>query len=256
MTALLASVGVALWVGERWKVPTAERRHLAFSAASASVEDVGADLVLTDTEREEVGKAQEDDAKELLRAAAHPAPPLTASEPVPRGNPGGRAAPVVRVERERRGRHEWIVVFSSGSGVVNVRSAKALSADVVGLKARGDVIIGRQEGEWIALALEPGYIKESLAYPPTTLLKKLNAMYALLSAGSCRDIGRFPIIDKKSVPGSWTCTWVYQHNSEHPTGQRSGTRRMLLTGREPLHGKPGLELGPRGSRQDVASLLQ
>lgn len=49
----------------------------------------------------------------------------------------------------------WEVVAQGG---VNVRAARDVGAQVFGGKCRGEVVLGRQEGDWVALMGEPGFM--------------------------------------------------------------------------------------------------
>merc|ERR1719215_2003816 len=50
----------------------------------------------------------------------------------------------------------WMVLLP---GVSNVRSAQDITSLVLRTKVQGDQLLGYQEGDWIALAEEDGYMK-------------------------------------------------------------------------------------------------
>mmetsp|Transcript_35611 Transcript_35611/g.70410 ORF Transcript_35611/g.70410 Transcript_35611/m.70410 type:complete len:665 (-) Transcript_35611:127-2121(-) len=64
----------------------------------------------------------------------------------------------------------WEVVYSSG---VNIRLAKDPSSLVIGCKPAGSIVCGRQEGDWLALAGEPGFMM--LSSGATCLLRQVPA---------------------------------------------------------------------------------
>lgn len=104
------------------------------------------------------------------------------------------------VGREAEGDFEWEVVFDDGP--VNVRSKKDLHSSVLSIKRKGDIIIGREAGSWVELIHEHGFVKRLLLEPHTVLLKHKRVSYAQLSSGSCRDVGRFPILDASACYGA------------------------------------------------------
>lgn len=65
----------------------------------------------------------------------------------------------------------WEVMYHTG---VNVRSAKDLSATILGFKLPGARFLGRQEGNWVALFGEPGYMM---------LTKDTKVLVALVAGG-------------------------------------------------------------------------
>jgi len=88
------------------------------------------------------------------------------------------------------GSKEWEVVYP---GALNVRKEKDLAADVVSVKLAGTIVVGRQQGDWLALIREPGFMKMSLE--GETFLKERTVSYAKLMTGSCGDSDLFPIYD-------------------------------------------------------------
>jgi len=85
----------------------------------------------------------------------------------------------------RRNVSEWVVVSDES---VHVRNQKDSSSTVLGLRSRGMALLGHQEGGWLALDYEPGYIDMSG-------LKERFVAYVMISEGSCADQGHFPILD-------------------------------------------------------------
>lgn len=65
---------------------------------------------------------------------------------------------------------KWEVVYPTG---VNVRSAKDSSAPAYGFKLAGAVMLGRQEGNWVALFSEPGFMM--IATGPKELLRQVSS---------------------------------------------------------------------------------
>lgn len=65
----------------------------------------------------------------------------------------------------------WIVVYD-GNGV-RVRKDKSLSADVLTAKYSGDLVRGKQDGEWLALTSEPGFMALGNADGDVLLVKKV-----------------------------------------------------------------------------------
>jgi len=89
-----------------------------------------------------------------------------------------------------RGNHEWEVVFDRP---VVVRAAKKTASLVLNEKPKGTVVIGRQEGDWVKLAYESGYMRISMA--DLQLLRRREVVYEKLVKGSCVDAGMFVIRD-------------------------------------------------------------
>lgn len=64
----------------------------------------------------------------------------------------------------------WVVVYD-GNGV-RVRKDKSLSAEVLTAKISGDIVRGEQEGDWLALTSEPGFMMLGNADGDVLLVKK------------------------------------------------------------------------------------
>mmetsp|Transcript_53980 Transcript_53980/g.157572 ORF Transcript_53980/g.157572 Transcript_53980/m.157572 type:complete len:998 (-) Transcript_53980:87-3080(-) len=82
---------------------------------------------------------------------------------------------------------EWEVASDS----VPVKSGKNMSSATLSQKYRGMLLLGHQDGDWLALDYEAGYIEMS---KPGTL-KKREISFSMISEGSCADRGAFPILD-------------------------------------------------------------
>jgi len=83
---------------------------------------------------------------------------------------------------------EWVV---SEIGNVTVRGGKSLSSARRSQKPPGSVVYARQEGDWIKLPRQRGYIQ--ISTPEHTFLKGRKTSFWLLSNGSCADVHAFPI---------------------------------------------------------------
>lgn len=64
----------------------------------------------------------------------------------------------------------WVVVYD-GNGV-RVRKDKSLSAEVLTAKYSGDIVRGEQEGDWLALTSEPGFMMLGNADGDVLLVRK------------------------------------------------------------------------------------
>jgi hypothetical protein len=88
---------------------------------------------------------------------------------------------------------EWEVVFhSSDNSPVNVRSEKKLDSSIIRTMIRGDIFIGKREGEWVRLECEPGYVKIELK-GGVVLVEERAQKFKLLESGSCADAYMFAI---------------------------------------------------------------
>jgi hypothetical protein len=76
---------------------------------------------------------------------------------------------------------------------VVVYGNRSNASEVINLKAPGSALIGKQEGEWLRLSLEPGYVV--ITSGKETLLWQRSSVYMKLSGGSCADAGVFPIYE-------------------------------------------------------------
>jgi len=85
----------------------------------------------------------------------------------------------------------WQVVFL---GSVNVRQIKDLSSKIIGLKWKCDHFVGRQEGMWVKLFNEPGYVIQQLG---GIILLRKSSMYDKNPHGSCADVGMRPVDDAR-----------------------------------------------------------
>jgi hypothetical protein len=84
----------------------------------------------------------------------------------------------------------WEVVFL---GSVNVRQIKDLSSKIIGLKWKCDRFVGRQEGVWVKLLNEPGFVIQQLG--GIILLRKSSSFYEKTQPGRCADIGKDTVGD-------------------------------------------------------------
>jgi len=75
---------------------------------------------------------------------------------------------------------------------INVRSAMQLTAPLQGKKHACDVLDAHQEGDWIKLNNEPGYLK--LTFDTNKLLREVGFSYARLSNITCFDVGQIPVV--------------------------------------------------------------
>jgi len=93
-------------------------------------------------------------------------------------------------DNKYEGALEWEVVYD---GALNVRAEKDFDADIINTKLEGTIVVGRREGDWLALIREPGYMRMDLE--DKVLLRKRVVSYARLTHGSCADAEQFPILD-------------------------------------------------------------
>lgn len=68
---------------------------------------------------------------------------------------------------------------------------KSTASEILGFKDPGSPLIGYQEGEWLSLSFEPGYV--AIASGNETLLWQRSSVYVKLPSGSCAEAGVFPI---------------------------------------------------------------
>ena len=55
-------------------------------------------------------------------------------------------------------------MFSGEPGLVNVRREGDLQSEVLGTRATCSVFLGEEQGDWVKLEGEPGYVKLQLAF--------------------------------------------------------------------------------------------
>jgi hypothetical protein len=85
----------------------------------------------------------------------------------------------------------WQVVSSD---TLSIRLGKSFHAKVIGTKSTCSIVTGRQEGDWLKLAHEQGFV--SIVFTGNyTLLKRVKMSYAKISVGNCSDIGMHPIVE-------------------------------------------------------------
>jgi len=80
----------------------------------------------------------------------------------------------------------------SDDSFINVRNAMQLTAPLLGKKHACDVLDAHQEGDWIKLTNEAGYLK--ISFDTTKLLRNVGFSYARLSNINCFDVGQIPIV--------------------------------------------------------------
>jgi len=86
----------------------------------------------------------------------------------------------------------WRVVYKQGN--MNVRSAKHLYSKVLGKKQWCEVVLGEQQGEWVKLVHEPGYML--ISYRGLVMMRPSMVTFQKVAHnGSCADIDRLPITD-------------------------------------------------------------
>jgi hypothetical protein len=78
-----------------------------------------------------------------------------------------------------------------------VRSANSTGSKVIGMKARCIMVIGEQDGDWVRLAHEPGFMLMSKK-DGTSMLAKSPVGYSRLREGTCADQGLHVIVDSAS----------------------------------------------------------
>jgi hypothetical protein len=79
-------------------------------------------------------------------------------------------------------------------GNMNVRSDKHLYSKVLGKKPWCAVVLGEQQGEWVQLLHEPGYML--ISYNGLVMMRPSMVTFQKVPrTGSCSDIGRLPIAD-------------------------------------------------------------
>jgi len=83
----------------------------------------------------------------------------------------------------------WKIV----SGNVNVRKAKDLEAGILASKPSCAISFGKEEGDWIKLTHEPGYM--CIVNKGDRLLSKTRVKFTKIRNGTCSDIKQFPIMD-------------------------------------------------------------
>jgi len=86
---------------------------------------------------------------------------------------------------------EWFVASSSGA---IVRRGKGHDTALLGRRPLGAVVVGREEGDWLALPDRAGYVQLRLSRWGD-LLKRRSAVYTKVSTGTCADTGKFSIND-------------------------------------------------------------
>jgi len=111
---------------------------------------------------------------------------------------------------------EWEVIFN---GLMNVRSSMDMRADVLGKKQKGEFVVGRRKGDWVALIHEPGYMR--IFQKDVLFMRERRASYRKISNGSCTDIGHFPIVDTSVCENAafalgYYDTTVDVYHEEHP----------------------------------------
>jgi len=98
----------------------------------------------------------------------------------------------LRYGEEAEDNTEWEVLVIK----VYVHNGTNSSAQVIGEKLKGQVVIGKLVNGWIQLAHEPGYVPVTSGV--STLLKKRIVSYKKLVKGTCQDAGMFIIEDTRT----------------------------------------------------------
>jgi len=83
---------------------------------------------------------------------------------------------------------EWVVT----SYVVNVVQAKNMASQVIGRKCQGEIILGHQEGPWLMLTHEPGWVMIELNGQKQ--LQRRVSHFISLANSTCSN-GTFPVVD-------------------------------------------------------------
>lgn len=86
----------------------------------------------------------------------------------------------------------WEVVVN---GTVDVKSHRDINSTTLDRKSKCDILHGKQEGEWVELLHEPGYIP--IRTGSEIALKNI-PWYVKLTSGSCSDSGLYPITDQRA----------------------------------------------------------
>jgi len=148
------------------------KEHKAWEQTQQALEKSSQELGLTDQGHEELNL----DAKSKRPSA--PVPARKASTESTSLKPVSKSAV------------EWIVTYP---GTFNVRAKPNMQGKVIAQKPKGAVVIGKQNGEWLTLLHEPGYMRISLE--GEMFLRKRHVQYTRLQKGKCRDLGQSPIND-------------------------------------------------------------
>jgi len=164
------------------------------------------------------------------------------SSPVPRKTIGKQTASLKPVAKPAE---EWITTYP---GVFHVRAQPNMQGKVTSLKPKGSVVVGTQNGEWLSLRHEPGFMRISL--DGETFVEKRHVEYTRLLTGKCRDLGQSPINDASicQEAGSLFGYWgkpnkVQQSDLSRPEGcQGEDGQLWLQTGRGRGVGTPARRL--------------
>eukprot|EP00419_Tripos_fusus_P027355 CAMPEP_0172726382 /NCGR_PEP_ID=MMETSP1074-20121228/90557_1 /TAXON_ID=2916 /ORGANISM="Ceratium fusus, Strain PA161109" /LENGTH=571 /DNA_ID=CAMNT_0013553379 /DNA_START=23 /DNA_END=1738 /DNA_ORIENTATION=- len=113
----------------------------------------------------------------------------------------------------------WQVVSKD---TLSIRLGKSFHAKVIGTKSTCSIATGQQEGDWLKLSHEPGYV--SIVFTGNyKLMKKIKMTYAKTS-GNCSDIGMHPIVEPgvclaaAKALGIETEGFMITHGSPKPYG--------------------------------------
>mmetsp|Transcript_79323 Transcript_79323/g.256872 ORF Transcript_79323/g.256872 Transcript_79323/m.256872 type:complete len:559 (+) Transcript_79323:118-1794(+) len=87
---------------------------------------------------------------------------------------------------------DWEVIYE---GSVDVREWKDSTSESLGLKWKCTVLSGQQEGDWVKLSDETGYIP--LEVDNSTTMRPI-PVYAKISNGTCFDVGMYPVNDSET----------------------------------------------------------
>lgn len=122
----------------------------------------------------------------------------------------------------------WEVVFN---GSVNVRELQDLSSNILDVKWKCDQVNGHQEGQWVKLHNQPGYMRITLG--GFTLLKPVT-VYEKITTGHCVDIGKYAITEAGECTAAAWALGLNATLAPAPEGSPAGcylqARASLLLG--------------------------
>jgi len=126
---------------------------------------------------------------------------------------------------------EWVVV----NPIANVRSSNSLTAQQIGIKEKGAIVIGDKQGDWVKLAQTGGWMVIALGGKP--LLQSRTVNYFHVQSGSCKDMAAFSIDDKHACMAAASYLGyqtplgdveTYKGKAQRPQGCYAEGRKILF----------------------------